>query len=338
MPDTRTVNLLSLVLVLTLVSVSFLAVGSTAAQEAVEVSDPQELHEVRADLGGDYVLVNDIDMSDVAGFDPIGDRDDGFSGGFDGDGHVVEGMTVDRPEADGVGLFGAVEDGGTVENVGLEDADVTGGENVGGIAGFNAGNVTRSYVDGEVTATEERVGGVVGWNRHGLVADSYSEAEVSGASRVGGVAGWNTGTVERTYAVGEVSGTRIAGGLVGQLGSGQQRAGTEAALRDSYWDTDTTGQSRAAGETREGLAETTVENVEGLSTDEMRGDGAAETMEALVSSANWRTTDGYPALAWEAGVFDADGVPAPGFGLFVGVASVVVASAFRLLTTAGSDR
>ncbi|MDZ7687363.1 MAG: hypothetical protein U5J64_01345 [Halobacteriales archaeon] len=341
-------DLLLLILLLTVVSVT--ATGTVTAQEdqqTVTVSNADDLDDVRDDLDGDYVLANDIDMSDVGNFDPIGSRDGAsFTGSFEGGGNVISDLTVVEPNGDGVGLFGAVGDGGTVNSVGLEDVDVEGDKNVGGIVGFNRGNVTRSYVTGTVSGESDNVGGVVGWNRGGLVSKSYSKARVNGNVQVGGIVGVSNSAagsdgdavVEFSYAVGRVSATARDGGLVGMLGDRDQLSGTESVLRDSYWDTGATGQNDEYGNKRSGDGESTAENVEGLSTDEMQGDAAEDNMTAFDFVSTWATQeDDYPVLSWQTSVLSADNVPLPGFGFFAAVVSLFAVLVHRT-TNRASDR
>jgi len=323
--------------------VSLVASGAVSAQEeeTVTVSDAGDLDAVRDDLDGDYVLASDLDMSDVGNFDPIGSRTgESFTGSFRGGGNVIRNLTVVKRNRDGVGLFGAVGDGGVISNVGVEDADVTGGDSVGGIIGFNRGNVTRSYFTGSVKGRDDYVGGIVGSNSGGLVSQTYSEARVSGSLMVGGIVGRNHGggDVELSYAAGRVSATAQAGGLVGVLGYEYQLAGRESVLRDSYWDTQATGQNEAVGNERSGNGEATVENVEGLSTDEMQGDSAEENMNALNFVNTWATVDDdYPVLSWQTSVLSADNLPLPGFGFIAGLVALF-AVMLRRTTNRASDR
>ncbi|PSQ58341.1 MAG: hypothetical protein BRD23_07165, partial [Halobacteriales archaeon SW_9_67_25] len=90
-------------------------------------------------LGSNYTLVSDIDANDTSswnggdGFDPIGNSSDKFAGTFDGDGYNITGLRIANGSANDVGLFGVVGSAGSIENVGLEDANVTGNGNVGGL-------------------------------------------------------------------------------------------------------------------------------------------------------------------------------------------------------------
>jgi len=194
---------------------SGLAVGNVAAQDAgaltVELSDVEDLTEVTVD--GNYVLVDDIDASGLDDFEPIGDGEEGFVGNFDGDGNTVTGLTIERSETEYVGMFGYVGSGGTVENVGLEDAEVRGGDNTGGLVGRNGGEVRRSHVT-ETVVGGDNTGGLVGRNV-GEITESYATADVEGGDRVGGLVGRNVGDVTKSYASGSAEGSSDVGGAVG---------------------------------------------------------------------------------------------------------------------------
>ncbi len=166
------------------------------------------------DTGERYIYVNYEDA--VVGWEPIGDDDDGFSGTFDGDDYEIRDLYTDRLGTDNVGLFGYIDEGGEVRNVGAVDTDVRGFIGVGGLIGFiYEGTIENSYVTGDVSG-DSHVGGLVGWNAgEGTVANSYATGDVSGEGGIGGLVGTNIGTVANSYATGDVRGGGGIGGLVG---------------------------------------------------------------------------------------------------------------------------
>ncbi|MCJ8236705.1 two-partner secretion domain-containing protein [Peteryoungia algae] len=177
-------------------------------------------------LSGNYVLGADIDASATsgwngnAGFVPVGDATTNFTGKFDGLGHTVTGLTINRTTSY-VGLFGYA-DGVTIRNIGMIGGDITGGANVGGLVGVNSGSgstITNAYATGSVSG-QSNVGGLVGYNySNSTVTGSYATGAVSstGAGNVGGLVGLNyKGTITNSYATGSVTGTGdYVGGLVG---------------------------------------------------------------------------------------------------------------------------
>jgi uncharacterized protein (TIGR02145 family) len=140
-------------------------------------------------------LTASVDLSEYGNWVPIGDYSASpanvFHGTFNGGGHVISGLAVNRPDTDYQGLFGCVGGMGKVENIRLEGVDVRGRGRVGAIAGIvdEGGSITNGYSSGTVSGTA-MVGGIVGAiAAAGSAANSYSVAAVSGDSAVGGVVG-----------------------------------------------------------------------------------------------------------------------------------------------------
>ena len=79
--------------------------------------------ESRAALAGHYVLGADITLT--APWKPIGSRLAPFTGSFDGNGHVIRGLSVPR-SGPGAGMFGFAR-GARITGVALEGATIRGG-------------------------------------------------------------------------------------------------------------------------------------------------------------------------------------------------------------------
>lgn len=165
-------------------------------------------------------------------------------------------------------------------------ADVEAEMNAGGLVGLNRERVHGCRMDGSVEGGTN-VGGLVGTNL-GSVGASYAWGAVDGGTRVGGLVGRsNGGELQQTYAVGPVSGSDPVGGLVGRQ--------TDGSVDGSYWNTEQTGQDDPIGVRKEASVEAA-----GLSTDQMKGSTAAETMDRLDFDSTWATVPGaYPSLQWE---------------------------------------
>lgn len=201
--------------------------GDGTENEPYEITNWTHLNNTRDDLGANYTLVNDLNestdgyggvASETAnggdGFEPIGDNFANFAGSFNGSGHTISNLTIDRSES-WVGLFGYTNSA-SIEKVGLEDVDIRGTDRVGGLIGDNRGTVSESYVTGTVTGANGIVGGLVGENTRGVISESYTTSAVDGADEVGGLVGSNfDGTVKDSYAAGTVTGDADVGGLVG---------------------------------------------------------------------------------------------------------------------------
>lgn len=146
-------------------SVVYIAVSHIPVERTI--SDCDELQAMQEYLSDNYTLTQDIDCYETEtwnegdGFDPIGGADYRFEGSFDGAGHTISGLYIDRESTEYVGLFGVVEEGSNVRNVGLIDVDVTGYEYVGALVGGLSGTVENSYSTGEVNGYSY-AGGLVG--------------------------------------------------------------------------------------------------------------------------------------------------------------------------------
>ena len=214
------------------------------------------------------------------GWVPVGDLDDLFGAVFDGNGHTVSNLFINRTTDDYVGLFGVLRIFSVARNVGIVSANISGNDEVGVLAGRNNGTITQSYATGDAEGIT--VGGLVGVNfSSGVISASYAAVNVTGG-QAGGLTGEHTGEIIASYATGSVSGDGFVGGLVGLT------AGTITA---SYWDTETSGQSAdisGTGQREAGKGKTTSElqsptGYEGIyadwdvDTDDADGDNNTET-------------------------------------------------------------
>tara|TARA_B100000378_G_scaffold169674_1_gene136770 strand:+ start:6270 stop:11798 length:5529 start_codon:yes stop_codon:yes gene_type:complete len=169
-------------------------------------------------LGDYFILINDIDASATsswnsgAGFDPIGDYTNRFTGDFNGAGYKISNLYINR-STDYTGLFGFT-DNANLSNIGLVNVSITGDYQTGGLIGYNyASDVIYCYVTGSVSATDNNTGGLIGFLDSGNLSLSFSEANVSTTGgNPGGLVGYSEGSyINNTYAMGSVSGSDAAG-------------------------------------------------------------------------------------------------------------------------------
>lgn len=296
MRDVRRKTFFRTATIITFVLIAW-CVATPRAAALTTITTCVELQEMRLDLTEDYVLGNDIDCTtdtsaggvlynDGAGFEPVGPSGaDAFLGSFDGQGFTITGLFINRGNTTNVGLFG-VADGGAVTDVGIIDATITGDESVGALSGSGDAVINRSYSTGTITGTTT-VGGLVGTN--GVeVSDSYSRADVVGGSLVGGLLGSNGGgTISRSYATGNVTGNSSVGGFAGDNGG---------TIEDSFWDTDTSGQTTGAGGT--GKTSTEMKNrLTYTDTATVGLDTAWNFNDVWTIDADFN--GGYPILRWQ---------------------------------------
>ena len=210
------------------------------------------LNNVRNHLDKHFRLVADLDLDlylsgSGTGWEPIGTQDNPFRGRFDGNGHTISNLFINRSgDSSDTGLFGYTGVTAKIWSLGLGNANVHGGYDVGALVGENNGQIADSYAIGDVTGYMG-VGGLVGEN-DGSITDSWAEGTVDefvsgsyfgglvgentsdgiitscradvmvespGSTAAGGLVGNNLGSITESYAMGGVKGSSAVGGLAG---------------------------------------------------------------------------------------------------------------------------
>ena len=167
----------------------------------------------KGNVNTNATLMADIDLAEYT-WTPIGVTamgegvTNGYTGHFDGNGHVIRNVTFATPaSAKAAGIFGTVQYGGTVRNLGVENLnfdDNTYDHRAGGIAGQLLADSTISdcYVrNSTVKASSRVVGGIVGMN-YGTVKNCYTcNMTLAGFNnRFGGISGdFSAGKLENCY-------------------------------------------------------------------------------------------------------------------------------------------
>lgn len=222
-----------------------------------------------------FIQVADVDAGVTSGwneddgFIPIGDREDGrrFTGQFDGRGHVISGLYIDRSDEHGVALFSSVGDA-VIENVVLRKIDITGASQVGSVVGQNLeGEVQDVDVQGDIEG-DISVGGVVGAHIGGPdLQSSRARVAVTGEALVGGLVGRNVESrIRNSVGLGRVEGTAEAGQVGGLVGRNVQG---DVLQSSSQADVFSSGERGQVG----GLV---GRNVEGLVSQSSYAEGTVE--------------------------------------------------------------
>jgi hypothetical protein len=215
--------------------------GGSSEPKTTVIVDAAGLQAISDDPAGSYTLGGDIDCSATstwnsgAGFLPIV----GFSGTFDGAGHQIQNLFINRT-ADEIGLFATITGSGDIRNVALVLANMTGHNHVGAISGTNNGNIRNCSSSGALTCTAQGVGGLVGVNYGTITSCSSSATVTGGIYSTGGLVGESWGAISRSSATGPVTTTGSdVGGLVGNNTSG--------AISDCYATGNVTGKGSVGG-------------------------------------------------------------------------------------------
>ena len=209
--------------------------GSGTKDDPYRIFNAVQLNQVRhfCDQGEVYFsLEADIDMTlwisennPTQGWTPIGDGTSSFSGIFNGNGHTISNLWINRPNTDNIGLFGKIDiSNAKIMNLKLENADFIGNSNVGGIVGYAeyasinsctfCGNITGKYNVGGICGVigrnascnscifygnitgENCIGGICGNGEHATTSGSDTEiidcksfCHISGRDDLGGIIG-----------------------------------------------------------------------------------------------------------------------------------------------------
>ena len=191
-------------------------------------------------LGYNFALKNDIDASQITDYKAIAsDKDEAFTGTFDGRDNRIIGLTVGKNDAQdtvsSAGIFGTIGTGGAVEDLRIYSSNFYGKDYAGAVAGINKGTVTGvitlgNHVEAFGSSNSENLitngddpnntikkyvgaaGGIAGLNS-GKISDSFaSDSVIAGHSgesggldagiltTAGGIAGINDGTIEDVTA------------------------------------------------------------------------------------------------------------------------------------------
>jgi surface protein len=260
--------------------------GIGVAEDPFLVSTAEQLNAIRGAIdpnsatfiNAHFKLTTDIDLTSAtrsggafynegAGWQPIGEYFDSgssegtttsFSGVFDGNGHTINGLFINRSNQSYVGFFGWVF--GTVKNLTFANVDITAGNHTGGISGYNSGaTFTNVHVTGTVRSTSGTVGGIAGslWNNGSIQKASFN-GTLTG-SVIGGISGDleseddNENTlIDQSYAAGTFSGSSV-GGIIGSLWGG-------GTLSNSYSAVNITATTNAGGLVSFGDKDLTITN------------------------------------------------------------------------------
>ena len=214
-----------------------------------------------------YELAAPIDLSAIDNWQPLGNcasvacvNDDAnpFTATFDGNGHIINGLTINSTDSSrfAIALFGAIE-GAELRNIHLRNTNVnvnhiarkamlvgymtgastlsnssaqglviTNSSTTGGLVGSSTTNsnaINSSYVFNSMVSGKDQVGGLVGSSQSDISSSYVSNASVSGTLGVGGLAGFSRrGEFSTSYVIDSFingSGNNV-GGLVGRMEEG----------------------------------------------------------------------------------------------------------------------
>lgn len=186
------------------------------------------------DVPNIFIQICDIDMTGYS-FTPIGDEINVFNGSYVGNNFQISNLTISSNNQN-VGLFAVVGENGSVSGVSIVNSTVSGGTNVGAIAGTNNGTISLSSNYATISGTN--VGGIAGVN-NGTIEKSFNAGELSGTA--GGISSQNSGIITNSFNMADFSGSGIAnvnsGSVTNCYNAGQVSVGvaSNGTVTNSYY-------------------------------------------------------------------------------------------------------
>lgn len=235
------------------IDTGLISLGAGLQIDPYLIGSDKELEFIRYDMNGFYKLTADIDFEDKQ-IEPIGTKSFPFRGGLDGNGHTLKRFRVNAI-IDYAGLFGYASSarfkdlrlenvwittsrhyagalvgcylgiGGSVDNIRLVDINISGGSNIGALAGVMDGGLLNRCTAKNVSINSSinkssNTGGLIGMTTGNSlrIYRCSSSGNVTGEANVGGLIGYAEGTINDCYSMGSVLSLindSFTGGLVG---------------------------------------------------------------------------------------------------------------------------
>lgn len=178
--------------------------------------------------GATFVLMNNIDLSSIDNWTPIGYNASYFRGSFYGNGHTISNMKISS-ESRYVGLFGycVSQKNAMISDIVLKDVDITAkGPHVGGLIGYDSGvNMENISISGNISVDVSgtgswtpEIGGLCGFNNANIDSVNVNiniKGNYKSNHYVGGIVGHNYkgGNINNSYVSGSI--TRLDNTYVG---------------------------------------------------------------------------------------------------------------------------
>lgn len=257
-----TTFILSLFLIMVFASSQTIISKANNDNVPIEINSIEDMYNVRDDITADYILMRDLDFNDETSYDDpnttiYGDINldkkiegikdeltteggwpaiDGYSGVFDGNGHVLRNLYINNRsfsslfsmlKGDFVATTGVtVNKYAEVKNLGLENVDITGYMYASAIVTQSyAGKISNVYVKGEVKCYGSSANGIANeLHLKSIVENSYVEGDVIGLgerSMAAGIAALVTSAkIANNYITASVYGEVMVTGIATEIGIG----------------------------------------------------------------------------------------------------------------------
>ncbi len=184
-------------------SAQFSGSGSGTKEDPYRIFNADQLNQVRNFVGKTDVyfsLEADIDMTEwiaennpSQGWLPIEGNSVVTTLNFNGNGHTIKNLWINRPNSNYVGLFGNIATEGRIYNLKLENANYVGKDYIGGIiAESSCMNLESCGFNGKISGND-KLGGILGYCdvlENTSIINCFSRCIIAGNDQVGGIVGY----------------------------------------------------------------------------------------------------------------------------------------------------
>lgn len=185
----------------------FSGLGSGTEADPYQITNVQQLQEIKYDLEGHYVLMNDIDCSEFAS-----EFRHNFDGVFDGRNFkfynypvkkelfigirgIIKNLTINGYYAGADSILCSLNLG-HLHGINLDFKEYNGNIGYGCICTSNEGIIERCDVRGNITKGLSNIGGICAFNRRdGIIEDCSFKGKIEGYKRIGYIFSENKGKV-----------------------------------------------------------------------------------------------------------------------------------------------
>ena len=193
-------------------------------ESPIPIYSVEDLHRIGNNeewtLDKHYKMMNDIAFEypeeGQSNWTPIGDKDNWFTGSFDGNGKTIDGIVMCNFQEITAGLIYILY-GGTIKNVKIINTTINcpRGTGAGGFVYRNMGIIDNCYFNGTIIAPEGSTNGLGGIaiGNDGLIKNSGSSGNLQGGYQSAGIVCINFSIVEDCYSIMNIIKSENAGGI-----------------------------------------------------------------------------------------------------------------------------
>jgi hypothetical protein len=180
----------------TAASITFDGEGTADSPYLIKTADDltllsQLVSEGNSFAGAYFALANDLDLSGLSNYTPVGDDVTKFEGTFDGQNHTISNFTIDGKAFLYTGIFGYTGEKALIKDIIVKRfVGSSDGLYLGTFVGYNDGKIENCQVDTAVLDSDGScVGGIAGISDGDITGCSVVSSQITGSGSAAGIVG-----------------------------------------------------------------------------------------------------------------------------------------------------